>query len=180
MPFAIKNQRLTRRGLTRRGWVRRGWVRGWCLLAFCLLVVDAMQEARCEERQHSRPEPLGNFDERQLQQSFAEGIDFLVSSQRGDGGWGGPQWTGGVDSDPVPGSFRSFDIAVTAINGAMTTGILMTMEGRPLTELMQATMIRKPPVHVVGGAQEYVLNQHANQQFVSDALHNWLENMNQQ
>jgi len=110
MPFAIKNQRLTRRGLT-----RRGWVRGGCLLAFCLLVVDAMQEARCEERQHSRPEPLGNFDERQLQHSFAEGIDFLVSSQRGDGGWGGPQWTGGVDSDPVPGSFRSFDIAVTAM-----------------------------------------------------------------
>ena len=84
MPFAIKNQRLTPRGLT-----RIGWVRGWCLLAFCLLVVDAMQEARCEERQHSRPEPLGNFDERQLQKSFADGIDFLVSSQRGDGGWGG-------------------------------------------------------------------------------------------
>ena len=36
-------------------------------------------------------------------------------TQRNDGAWGGPQWTGGVDSDPVPGAFRSFDVAVTAM-----------------------------------------------------------------
>ncbi|MGI9466512.1 MAG: hypothetical protein ACR2OA_05260 [Rubripirellula sp.] len=88
--------------------------KGWTLLV-CLLVLGAMREARCEESQHSHPERLEHFDERRLSRSFADGIDFLITSQRADGGWGGPQWTGGVDSDPVPGSFRSFDVAVTAM-----------------------------------------------------------------
>ncbi len=98
-----------------QGLTRTVWKWNFCLLAFCLLVVDTMQEVRCEERQVSPPDPLESFDERQLHEAFSEGVDFLVSSQRGDGGWGGAQWTGGVDSDPVPGSFRSFDIAVTAM-----------------------------------------------------------------
>ena len=101
----MKNERMT----------RRGGMRAFCLLLFCFLFVEAMQEVRCEERQISSPEPLDRFDERQVQDAFAKGIGFLISSQRSDGGWGGPQWTRGVDSDPVPGSFRSFDIAVTAM-----------------------------------------------------------------
>ena len=47
--------------------------------------------------------------------AIQKGTGYLLKSQRKDGCWGGPQWTGGVDSDPVPGSFRSFDIAVTAM-----------------------------------------------------------------
>ncbi len=51
----------------------------------------------------------------ELEASIERGAKHLVNSQRKNGGWGGPQWTGGVDSDPVPGSFRSFDVAVTAM-----------------------------------------------------------------
>ena len=50
-----------------------------------------------------------------LDSTFQQGVGYLLESQRKDGAWGGPQWTGGVDSDPIPGAFRSFDIAVTAL-----------------------------------------------------------------
>jgi len=60
------------------------------------------------------------------------GVKYLIESQRADGAWGGPQWTGGVDSDPVPGSFRSFDVAVTAL----CLEALMDAEERP--EIRQA------------------------------------------
>lgn len=50
-----------------------------------------------------------------LEASIARGVKHLVDSQRKDGAWGGPQWTGGVDNDPVPGSYRAFDVAVTAM-----------------------------------------------------------------
>lgn len=81
----------------------------------CVFCMVTMPEVRCEEQKLLSPRQLNDFDERKLDRSFAEGIEFLVSSQRKDGGWGGPQWTGGVDSDPIPGSFRSFEIAVTAM-----------------------------------------------------------------
>jgi hypothetical protein len=51
----------------------------------------------------------------ELESSIGRGVKHLVSSQRKDGAWGGPQWTGGVDNDPVPGSYRAFDVAVTAM-----------------------------------------------------------------
>ena len=51
----------------------------------------------------------------ELEASINKGVKHLLDTQRKDGAWGGPQWTGGVDSDPIPGSFRSFDIAVTAM-----------------------------------------------------------------
>ena len=51
----------------------------------------------------------------ELEASINKGVQHLLDTQRKDGAWGGPQWTGGVDSDPIPGSFRSFDIAVTAM-----------------------------------------------------------------
>ena len=53
--------------------------------------------------------------EQELAESIQRGVEHLLTTQRADGAWGGPQWTGGVDSDPVPGAFRSFDIAVTAM-----------------------------------------------------------------
>lgn len=56
-----------------------------------------------------------NVSPSELEGSISRGAVYLVKSQRADGAWGGPQWTGGVDSDPVPGSFRSFDVAVTAM-----------------------------------------------------------------
>lgn len=67
----------------------------------------------------------------ELESSIQRGVDYLLSSQREDGAWGGPQWTGGVDSDPVPGSFRSFEIAVTA----MCLEALLDAKNSPAIEL---------------------------------------------
>ena len=105
MRHTIKNQR----------YARRYWTLAFCLTVFWLLQVNATRVACCEESQQQRPQLLTDFDESQLDLAFDKGIQFLVLNQREDGGWGGPQWTGGVDSDPVPGAFRSFDIAVTAM-----------------------------------------------------------------
>ncbi len=58
------------------------------------------------------PRPVSSGE---LEATIERGVQFLVDTQRKDGAWGGPQWTGGVDSDPIPGSFRSFDVAVTAM-----------------------------------------------------------------
>jgi hypothetical protein len=86
-----------------------------CVLFLGLFFTVMVLEARSEEWAVRRPVRIEDFDESKLDIAFADGIEFLVSSQRSDGGWGGPQWTGGVDNDPVPGSFRSFEIAVTAM-----------------------------------------------------------------
>ena len=51
----------------------------------------------------------------ELDESIGKGVKHLLVTQRKDGAWGGPQWTGGVDYDPIPGSFRSFDVAVAAM-----------------------------------------------------------------
>lgn len=58
------------------------------------------------------PDPIPSVE---LETSINKGVKHLVDSQNKNGSWGGPQWTGGVDSDPVPGSFRSFEVAVTAM-----------------------------------------------------------------
>ena len=62
-----------------------------------------------------RPAPPRPVESHAVRQSMARGVQFLIETQRDDGAWGGPQWTGGVDSDPVPGAFHSFDVAVTAM-----------------------------------------------------------------
>ena len=79
---------------------RRRWAVAVCLPVFCVLQVNVTREARCEESRHQCPQQLADFDESQLELAFVKGIEFLISTQRYDGGWGGPQWTGGVDSDP--------------------------------------------------------------------------------
>ena len=61
-----------------------------------------------------RPDPPSPVSSGELEQSISQGAKHLIQSQRENGCWGGPQWTGGVDRDPF-GSFPSFDVAVTAM-----------------------------------------------------------------
>ncbi len=74
---------------------------------------------------------------------YARGVDYLIASQRKDGGWGGPQWTGGVDSDPVPGSFRSFDVAVTAMCLEALSNVVATTDVRASTERAYRYLIER-------------------------------------
>ena len=90
------------------------------VILFCAILllgwnsqVSCAQDAEALARLHpADPTPVSSGE---LESSINRGIDHLMSTQRKDGAWGGPQWTGGVDNDPVPGAFRSFDIAVTAM-----------------------------------------------------------------
>ena len=50
-----------------------------------------------------------------LEGAIARGVAFLCKTQNGDGSWGSPRWTGGVDQDPVPGAPHSFGVATTAL-----------------------------------------------------------------
>jgi hypothetical protein len=50
-----------------------------------------------------------------LEKSIHRGVEFLLRTQKPDGSWGGPQWTGGVDVDPIPGAHYAFSAAVTAM-----------------------------------------------------------------
>ena len=68
-----------------------------------------------QDLERLRPPAVPPLTSEEVGNSIRKGTDYLIRSQRKDGCWGGPQWTGGVDRDPVPGSFRSFDIAVTAM-----------------------------------------------------------------
>lgn len=61
-----------------------------------------------------RPEVPEDISAGELEDSIARGARSLLETQREDGAWGGPQWTGGVDQDPI-GAFDSFDVAVTAM-----------------------------------------------------------------
>ncbi len=61
-----------------------------------------------------RPDEPERVSPGQLEMSIERGSKHLVETQRADGAWGGPQWTGGVDSDPV-GSMDAFDVAITAM-----------------------------------------------------------------
>ena len=69
-------------------------------------------EQLLERLRPSEPKPVSPGD---LEASIQRGVDFLIKNQRPNGAWGDHQWTGGVDSDPVPGAFRSFEVAVTAM-----------------------------------------------------------------
>ena len=90
-----------------------GWISLVCIL--CVIGASAAMANEGVDRNHLRPKEPSPVDAEQLEASFDKGIAHLLASQRKNGAWGGPQWTGGVDSDPVPGAFRSFDVAVTAM-----------------------------------------------------------------
>jgi hypothetical protein len=59
-----------------------------------------------------------------LEAGIRRGVEFLLRTQKKDGAWGGPQWTGGVDVDPVPGAHDSFTAATTAmcVEALLTVG----------------------------------------------------------
>lgn len=82
-------------------------------IVFCFARCVAQEPA--EELSRLRPPAPRVVRSAELDGAISRGVDYLLKSQRRDGAWGGPQWTGGVDRDPVPGAFRSFDIAVTAM-----------------------------------------------------------------
>src|SRR5262249_55972912 len=51
-----------------------------------------------------------------LAASMQRGLDYLVKNQNKDGSWGGPSWKGGAEvATDIPGSFRSYTAAVTAL-----------------------------------------------------------------
>lgn len=85
------------------------------LCATLALQAQQGQNASAEDLARLRPSPPTPVSPGELYAAIARGIDHLLKTQRGDGAWGGPQWTGGVDVDPVPGAFHSFDLAVTAM-----------------------------------------------------------------
>jgi hypothetical protein len=61
------------------------------------------------------PPPPAPVSAEALDTAIRRGVAFLLRTQKSDGHWGGPQWTGGVDHDPVPGAHDSFKTAVTAL-----------------------------------------------------------------
>ena len=83
------------------------------LVLLCLATSGEM--VRGEEIARLKPRDPRPVLPNELQESIEAGVEHLLSTQRKDGAWGGPQWTGGVDNDPVPGAFRSFDVAVAAM-----------------------------------------------------------------
>ncbi len=90
-----------------------------------------------------RPAAPATISSLELERSIARGVRYLVASQRNDGGWGGPQWTGGVDSDPVPGSFRSFDVAVTALCLETLTEVISSTDVRSSRERAYQFLIER-------------------------------------
>ncbi len=86
------------------------------------------------------PSPVSSGE---LESTIEKGVKHLLQTQRKDGAWGGPQWTGGVDNDPVPGSFRSFDIAVTAMCLEALLGVTESEEIRAANEKAYRFLIAK-------------------------------------
>jgi hypothetical protein len=76
-------------------------------LAFPLTVSAAEPELR--------PPPPAPVPAATLEVGIRRGVEFLMRTQTKEGAWGGPQWTGGVDKDPIPGAHNSFTTATTAM-----------------------------------------------------------------
>jgi hypothetical protein len=71
-----------------------------------------------ESHTHSdslRPKPIAVLSPGDLDAAMTRGVAYLCRTQNGDGSWGSPRWTGGVDNDPVPGASHSFSTATTAL-----------------------------------------------------------------
>jgi hypothetical protein len=101
--------------------MRRHFV--WLILLpfVALIAVSALPSARSapDEKPRSDAPPHPKAPEpvpaEKLEAVIARGVDYLCRTQNPDGSWGSPRWTGGVDRDPIPGAFHSFDTAVTAM-----------------------------------------------------------------
>ncbi|MGI9470027.1 MAG: hypothetical protein ACR2NZ_00755 [Rubripirellula sp.] len=110
----------------------------------CLALSIVCRTTAAEDLGHLRPDAPDLVAPQALEQSFQRGVRYLVDSQRKSGAWGGPQWTGGVDSDPVPGAFRSFDVAVTAmcleaLLAAESTSAVVSARDRAFHFLLERT-----------------------------------------
>lgn len=79
------------------------------------------------------PPPPAPVPAEVLEAGIRRGVEFLLKTQKPNGAWGGPQWTGGVDVDPVPGAHDSFTVATTA----MCVEALLEVGGQA-TEVRQA------------------------------------------
>ncbi len=119
----------------------------------CFALLGSVAATRCwsgDRIAKLRPDPPKVVASDELEEAFRQGVQFLVDTQRKDGAWGGPQWTGGVDRDPVPGAFRSFDIAVTAmclesLLAAEETESVLAAKAKALKFLLERTdKIRRP------------------------------------
>lgn len=64
---------------------------------------------------HHRPPPPTPIPPSSLEEAIGRGVAYLCRTQNGDGSWGSPRWSGGVDNDPVPGASHSFGVATTAL-----------------------------------------------------------------
>jgi hypothetical protein len=62
-----------------------------------------------------RPPTAAPLSAAELDAAIERGRAYLCRTQNRDGSWGSPRWTGGGDSDPVPGAFLSFETATTAL-----------------------------------------------------------------
>jgi hypothetical protein len=91
-----------------------------------------------------RPPPPVPVQAATLEAGIRRGVEFLLRTQNKDGSWGGPQWTGGVDKDPIPGAHYSFVTATTA----MCVEALMSVGG-------DSTDVR----HAVERGTEYLLRE---------------------
>ena len=94
--------------------------RHWLLLSAVLFAFSGQSTSQAEDpdlpvRIWMRPPTPPPVPKEELDATLDKGVKYLIDTQRKDGAWGGPQWRGGVDNDPVPGSFRSFDIAIAAM-----------------------------------------------------------------
>jgi len=89
-----------------------------------LFAIAWLNVARPAEEPVARPPAPKPVPPEQLESAIRRGVEYLVKTQNKDGSWGSPRWTGGVDRDPVPSSFHSFGVAVTAmgIEALLETG----------------------------------------------------------
>ena len=87
-----------------------------CLLLAAAVALPAVASAGdAAPWAYPKPEAAEPLSLETLDAAIDRGVRYLVESQDDDGSWGSSRWTGGVDVDPVPGSFRAFDLATTAM-----------------------------------------------------------------
>jgi hypothetical protein len=80
-----------------------------------------------------------------VDRAIHQGVEFLLKTQNKDGSWGSPRWNGGVDVDPVPGAFRSFEAATTALCLEALLDVDDTLEVRKARALAEAYLMEKLP-----------------------------------
>jgi hypothetical protein len=80
---------------------------------FTLTLLIAFAATAAEPNLH--PPPPAPLPPERLEAGIRRGVEYLLRTQKPDGHWGGPQWTGGVDRDPVPGAHDSFTVGTTAL-----------------------------------------------------------------